>query len=100
MRTDAAVKVEYVLPGPSIRDISLSGIYLLDARTFQRGQILDLRLRFTDGEMFAIKGIVRRTDPGQGMGVEFMEMDATARRRLREYIAQRTSKQTISDDEL
>jgi hypothetical protein len=84
--SEAALQVEYVLPAPQVHDISMSGVYLVDDRVFQRGQILQLRLRFASGETFVVKGIVRRNSPGKGTAIEFMEIDAAARRRLRDIV--------------
>jgi hypothetical protein len=90
--SDAALQVEYIFPAPQVHDVSQSGVYLLDNRTFQRGQILQLRLRFADGDSFVVKGIVRRHDPGKGTAFEFMEIDPAARRRLREIVSKRGAK--------
>jgi hypothetical protein len=96
---NSTLKVEYVFPEPEIHDISLSGVCLMDGRTFQRGQILQLRLRFADGETFLVKGIVRRSDPAKGTALEFMEIDHAARRRLRELLSKQGIKVETHDVE-
>lgn len=82
-----SIQVEYVVPSPQVRDLSVSGLYLSDSRTLQRGQPIDLRLRLGDSQAIAIKGMVRRVDPGQGMAIEFIQVDPADRRRIKEFIA-------------
>jgi len=85
--SDGIIRVEYVAPGPRVRDLSLTGIYLVDSRTLQRGQPIDLLLRLGDAEPIQIQGMVRRVDPGEGMAVEFIQVDTAGRRRIKEFIS-------------
>ncbi len=85
--TDGILQVEYVTPGPVVGDLSLTGMYVKDQRPLTRGQPVDLKLRIGDGEAIAIQGMVRRVDPGEGMGIEFIHIDATGRRRIKDYIS-------------
>lgn len=81
------ISVEYLSPIPRVRDLSTSGLYLLDPRPFQRGQTVELRLAFDSGEPVVVRGMVRRVDPGQGMAIEFTHIDPADRRRVKAYIA-------------
>lgn len=83
---DETIHVEYVAPSPHVRDLSISGCYILDPRTLQLGQPIQLRIRFDSGEPIQVGGMVRRVDSGVGMAVEFLQMDADSRRRLKEYL--------------
>jgi hypothetical protein len=84
---DSIIQIEYVAPSPQVRDLSVSGVYVLDPRPLQRGQSVELRLRLGDTEPITIRGMVRRVDPGEGMGIEFIQIGAADRRRIREFIA-------------
>jgi len=81
------VVVQYVAPLPQARDLSVSGIYILDSRTFQRGEQLELKLQIGNDPPFVVRGMVRRVDPGKGMAIEFIHVDAAARRRIKEFIS-------------
>jgi hypothetical protein len=85
--SNGVVRVEYVLPSPQVRDLSVSGMYLVDPRPLQKGQSVDLLLRLEEGEAIAVRGMVRRTDPGRGMAVEFIQIGSADRRRIRDFIA-------------
>ena len=84
---DNILQVEYVAPGPKVRDLSMTGMYVSDPRPLQRGQPVELRLRIGEGDAIAIQGMVRRVDPGEGMGIEFIHIDTAGRRRIKEYIS-------------
>jgi hypothetical protein len=94
-RTSEVVQVEYVAPSPRVRDLSVSGVYIVDPRTLQRGQPVDLSLRLDDKDPIVVRGMVRRVDESQGMAIEFISMDAAARRRLKEFVA-RSSPEKLS----
>lgn len=84
---DGVIKVEYVAPSPQVRDLSVSGLYLKDSRTLQRGQPIELLLRISGEEPIRIQGMVRRVDEGQGMAIEFIQLSAADRRRIKDFIA-------------
>jgi hypothetical protein len=85
---DGIIQVEYVAPSPRVRDLSVSGLYLRDSRTLQRGQPIELKLRLSDGgEPILIQGMVRRVDPGEGMAIEFIQLSAQNRRRIKDFIS-------------
>jgi len=84
---DGVIKVEYVAPSPQVRDLSVSGLYLRDPRTLQRGQTIELLLRITGEEPIQIRGMVRRVDPGEGMAIEFIQLSAADRRKIKEFVA-------------
>ncbi len=81
------VVVQYVAPSPQARDLSVSGIYIRDSRTLQRGEQVELKLQIGDEPPFIVRGMVRRVDPGQGMAIEFIHVDAAARRLIKEFIS-------------
>lgn len=79
--------IEYIAPSPQVRDVSASGIYLNDPRQLQVGQTVKLRLKLGSAAPFVISGMVRRVDPGEGFAIEFIQLDAADRRRIKEHIA-------------
>ncbi len=93
---DGKVEVEYILPGPKPKDISSSGIYLYEERPFQRGQSIELKLRLANGREFRVRGMVRRVDPGVGMGIEFINLTAHDRKMLRDFVEQLKPGSSIS----
>lgn len=84
---DGIIQVEYMAPSPHVRDLSVSGLYLKDPRPLQRGQPIELKLRIGEAEPIVVLGMVRRVDPGVGMAIEIIQLNATARRRIKEFIA-------------
>lgn len=85
--TNDVVQVEYVAPSPHVRDLSLSGLYLLDARPLLRGQPVQLKLSLAEAGTVVVQGMVRRVDPGVGMAIEFTQVEPADRRRIKEFIA-------------
>lgn len=83
----APITVEFLSPVPHARNLSTSGLYIVDPHPLQRGQTVELRLTLGDGEPVIVRGMVRRVEPGEGMAVEFIHMDAAARRRIKEFIS-------------
>ncbi len=81
------IQVELIAPSPQVRDLSITGLYLKDPRPLQRGQPVELRLRLGDADPIFIQGMVRRVDPGEGMGIEFIHVDALGRRRIKEFVS-------------
>jgi hypothetical protein len=85
--SDGVIQVEYVVPSPKVRDLSVSGLYLQDPRTLQRGQPIELLLHIAGHEPILIRGMVRRVDPGEGMAIEFIQLSAADRRKIKEFVA-------------
>lgn len=84
---DGVIKVEYVAPSPQVRDLSVSGLYLKDPRTLRRGQSIELLLRIAGEEPILVRGMVRRVDPGEGMAIEFIQLSAGDRRKIKDFVA-------------
>ena len=84
---DGVIHVEFVAPSPQVRDLSVSGLYLKDPRPLQRGQPIELLLRITGEEPILIRGMVRRVDPGEGMAIEFIQLSAADRRKIKKFVA-------------
>ena len=81
------ITVQYLSPVPRVRDLSTSGFFILDPRLFQRGETIEFRLTLGSAKPFVVTGMVRRVEPGVGMAIEFIRIDADARRRVKEFIS-------------
>jgi hypothetical protein len=73
-----------------VRDLSLSGAFIEDARPLRPGRIIRLRITDRQAPPLEMKAMVRRVVPDQGMTVEFVEMSDETRRRLREIVGEET----------
>ncbi len=80
------VRVEYPDFVPRVRNLSISGAFIEDARPLPRGRIVPLRLWLGYKEPVTMKAMVRRVEEGRGMGVEFLSMEEGDRKRLREFV--------------
>ncbi len=68
-----------------IRNISASGVFLEDRDPLPSGREIFLELHL-GGERFSCQSVVRRTVPGQGMGVQFVRMPLEIHTRLERYL--------------
>ncbi len=85
--------VEYPDYQPRVRDLSLSGAFILDSRPLRPGRLVRLLLTDHDNPPLEIKAMVRRVVPDEGMTVEFLEMSDDTRRRLRRLVAAETQEE-------
>ncbi len=81
-----AVGVEYPDYHPRVRDLSLDGAFIEDHRPVARGRLVLVRLLSEGQQPIVAKAIVRYVEPQVGMGVEFIEMNADDRNRLRQFV--------------
>ncbi len=79
--------VEYVLPSAQVRDISRSGMFVLETRAHKTGDTLQVNLWLRSGEAIAVQCIVRRIEPSVGMGLEFVHLEEAGRRLLEEFLS-------------
>lgn len=80
------IYVDYPEQRPYVRDIGLSGAYIVDSNPLFRGRIFQLRLWLDERTAISVKSMVRRYDQGKGMSVEFLSMSEEDRRRLRGFL--------------
>ena len=73
--------VYYIEGAGAIRDLSLTGIFVLDAEPLPVGTTITFSLRLGN-ETVLFEGIVTRSVDGEGMGIQFTKMSREARRRL------------------
>ena len=96
---DGVIHVEYVVPSPQVRDLSVSGVYQWDTRPMLVGQPVELRMRLSNAEPMVIRGMVRRVDPGRGMAIEFIHISGDDRRSIKEFISRASPDKVSAADE-
>ena len=77
--------VIYVEGSGSIRDLSLTGVFVLDAEPLEVGTTINFELRLHSCSI-PVKGIVRRSVPGQGMGIQFVQLGPEGKILLKSYL--------------
>ena len=70
----------------AIRDLSLEGVYVIDPDPLPAGSELAFTLMAGETEI-TLDGIVRHVVDGEGMGIQFVNVSAVSKRRLRIHIA-------------
>ena len=83
---DKPVFADYPELRPRVRDISLAGAYIQDPRPLPRGRMLQLRIALDERTTITARAMVRRSDPGVGMGVEFLVMSDEDSRHLHKFV--------------
>lgn len=68
-----------------VRDLSAGGVFISTSAPLSKGSPVQLLFSLPEGEM-RIEGIVRYSNAGKGMGVEFTQMGVADRARLQELI--------------
>ena len=69
-----------------ISNLSLEGIFIRDADPLPVGSEISFTLRAGDQDIL-LEGIVRHSEDQEGMGVEFKNLSALSKRRLRIHLA-------------
>jgi len=81
--------VSYIEGAGAIRDLSLDGLFIVDPEPLEVGTTITFSIRLGN-EIVSFKGIVKRSVPQEGMGIQFQGMPREARRRLLAHIARIT----------
>jgi hypothetical protein len=70
----------------AIRDLSLDGVFVCDPDPLPVGSEVSFTLRAGDQDIL-LDGIVRHSEDGEGMGIQFTNVSAVSKRRLRIHLA-------------
>ena len=70
----------------AVRDLSLDGVFVIDPDPLPVGSELAFTLHAA-GQDITLDGIVRHVVEQEGMGIQFVNVSAVSKRRLRIYIA-------------
>lgn len=79
-------QVSYGITSAIIGDLSLEGVFIIDPDPLPVGSEVIFTLRIGDQDV-SVEGIVRHSVVEEGMGIEFMNLSAVSKRRLRIHIA-------------
>jgi len=77
--------VIYVEGSGSIRDLSLTGVFVIDEEPLPVGTTINFELRLHSVSL-PVKGVVRRSVPGQGMGIQFLQLSPEGKILLKSYL--------------
>ncbi len=69
----------------SILDLSVGGCFVADPSPFPVGMKVDIELRLGE-QAIPAQGVVRRSVPGRGMGLQFLGMPPAVRGRLKMFL--------------
>jgi len=78
-------RITYGATSTVIRDLSLEGVFVLDADPLPVGSEIIFTLRAGDQDI-SLEGVVRHSDQ-EGMGIQFTKVSPESKRRLRIHIA-------------
>ncbi len=79
-------QISYGASSAVVRDLSLEGVFVADPDPLPVGSELAFTLR-AGGQDITLDGIVRHVVDQQGMGIQFVNVSAVSKRRLRIHIA-------------
>ena len=78
--------IVYLEGSGAIKDLSLNGMFVFDPDPLSEGSKVNFVLRQGTDDI-QLQGIVTRSDPGQGMVIQFAELTRESIRRLKIYLA-------------
>ena len=73
--------VVYTEGAGTIRDISAGGVFIEDSSPLSEGTVFSFDLRVGSADV-PVRGVVRRSVPGVGMGVQFQQLSGEAKNQL------------------
>ena len=73
--------VVYTEGSGTIRDISAGGVFIEDSAPLSEGTVFSFDVRVGNSDV-PVRGIVRRSVPGVGMGVQFQQLSGADRNQL------------------
>ena len=82
----------------SSMDISEIGLYISAMQYYENNSVIDITIPFK-GDKLTVKAQVRHCQPGIGMGVMFVDINAEQRAKIKELIESITKKPAQSDRE-
>jgi hypothetical protein len=80
------IHITYGVTTAVIRDLSLEGVFIFDADPLPVGSEIIFTLRGGDQDI-SLEGVVRHSVDREGMGIQFTNVSAVSKRRLRIQIA-------------
>jgi hypothetical protein len=75
--------------GGYIRNISTSGVFVETTQSFANGSVVNLRFSLGESKnLVSCSAIVRNVRPGEGLGVEFLDLSSESRGRIATFVAE------------
>lgn len=87
VRTAKLSFAEYGGERHSVHDLSLGGAFVALKSPPAAGENVELKIWLGTSETIEVRALVRRSEDGRGMGVEFEEMDEESFARLRRFLS-------------
>ena len=85
VETTSGSYVLYVEGSGSIRDLSLTGVFVIDEDPLDVGTTISFEIRLSSSSI-PVKGIVRRCVKNQGMGIEFVQISPEGKILLKSHL--------------
>lgn len=85
VQTSAGNYVLYVAGSSSIRDLSLAGVFVAEQDPPPVGTVINFELRLPSCTI-PVRGVVRRSIPGEGMGIHFTQLSPEGKILLKSYL--------------
>ena len=85
VQTSSGNYVLYVEGSGSIRDLSLTGVFVADEDPLPVGTAINFELRLSSCSI-PVKGVVRRCIKREGMGIEFTQIGPEGKILLKSYL--------------
>lgn len=86
LHVSAANYVVYTEGSGAIRDLGIGGVFIEDTAPLAEGTVFGFDLRLGT-DLVPVRGVVRRSVPGTGMGVQFQGLSGDSRNKLERFIA-------------
>ena len=78
--------VVYTEGSGAIRDLSVGGVFIEDGSPLPEGTVFGFDLRLGT-ELVPVRGVVRRSVTGTGMGVQFQGLAGESRNKVERFVA-------------
>lgn len=85
-RAKPGTYITYIEGAGEIRDLSLEGLFVLDASPLPVGTKMSFTLHLGSQDI-ALQGIVRHSIADRGMGIQFADISAEVKSRLESYLS-------------
>ena len=85
VQTSSDHRVLYVAGSGSIRDLSLTGVFVVDENPMPVGTIINFELRLPSCSI-PVRGVVRRSIPGEGLAIQFTQLSVEGKILLKSYL--------------
>lgn len=77
--------VVYTEGSGTIRDLSSGGVFIEDSVPLAEGTVFGFDLRLGE-DLVPVRGVVRRSIPGFGMGVQFQKLSGESRNKVEKFV--------------